>query len=152
MSPRERPNPSKLGVLWRCRARSQTGSEVAGCSGRSQCSVCGDRFRSRRPKEIPFCKPGWASLRLPGNRFPSRALRPLPPSQRPVGPPTDNVRPLVAATLGAIVFGHVVGHPVHFGRPAFSQGFVELLAKLLESLLVRFAQSQRVLRPRGGGR
>lgn len=52
----------------------------------------------------------------------------------------------VWAALGAVVFGHVVGHPVDFGGPALSQGLVELLAELLQRLVVRFAQRQRVLR------
>jgi len=39
-----------------------------------------------------------------------------------------------------------VGHPVHLGCPALSQGFVKLLAELLQGLLVRFTQSQRVLK------
>lgn len=53
------------------------------------------------------------------------------------------------AALGAVVFGHIVGHPVDFGCPALSQRFVELLAKLLQRLIIGFSQSQRVLRRKG---
>lgn len=66
----------------------------------------------------------------------------LAPSTPPI---TDFLTPRVPAALGAVVFGHVVGHPVHLGRPAFSQCLVKLLAKLFQGLIVRLPQSQRVL-------
>lgn len=53
-----------------------------------------------------------------------------------------------SAALGAIVFSHIVGHPVDFGSPALSQGLVKFLTELLQRLVVRFTQSQRVLRRR----
>lgn len=55
----------------------------------------------------------------------------------------------VSRVLRAVVFGHVVGHPVDFGCPALSQGFVKLVAKLFQCLLVRFTQSQRILTSEG---
>lgn len=53
-----------------------------------------------------------------------------------------------SAALRAIVLRHVVSHPVDFGGPALSQGLVEFLTELLQRLVVRFTQSQRVLRRR----
>lgn len=41
-----------------------------------------------------------------------------------------------------------MGHPVDFGCPALSQGLVEFLTELLQRLVVRFTQSERVLRRR----
>ena len=55
----------------------------------------------------------------------------------------------VVAALGAVVFGHIVGHPVDFGCPALSQGLVKLLTELLQCLFVRLTQSQGVLRREG---
>lgn len=75
--------------------------------------------------------------RLLGAPFPSRTL---------LSPP--DLRPLTCEgllSLGAVVFGHVVGHPVHFGGPALSQSLVELLPELLQRIVVCFPQSQRVL-------
>lgn len=57
-----------------------------------------------------------------------------------------------SAALRAIVFSHIVGHPVDFGSPALSQGLVKFLTELLQRLVVRFPQSQRVLRRRKTGR
>lgn len=51
----------------------------------------------------------------------------------------------VSAALGAVVFGHIVGHPVDFGGPALSQSLVKFLTELLQRLVVCFTQSQRVL-------
>lgn len=49
------------------------------------------------------------------------------------------------ALLLPVVFGHVVGQPVHFGLPALAEGFVELHAEVLQRLLLRLPQRQRVL-------
>lgn len=44
-----------------------------------------------------------------------------------------------------VIFGHVVGQPVHFGFPAFPEGFIKLHSEVLQSLLLRFPQCQRIL-------
>lgn len=90
---------------------------------------------------IPFFNPGWFSPCFLGAPFPSH---PLPHCF------TVSSRPLafvggVSAALGAVVFGHIVGHPVDFGGPALSQSLVKFLTELLQRLVVCFTQSQRVL-------
>lgn len=89
---------------------------------------------------IPFFNGERPSPHLHGTPLSSHALTlPTTPTECAQGG---------SAALGAIVFSHIVGHPVDFGSPALSQGLVKFLTELLQRLFVRFTQSQRVLRRR----
>lgn len=52
--------------------------------------------------------------------------------------------------LGAVVFGHIVCHPVDFGRPTLSESLIELLAELLQGLIISLTKCQRILLRQGG--